>query len=120
MKASITTLRGMAVGSFSSRPEAWRRRSRSRTGGAENLLRLLRTRCPRFFELAGVVGRWVWIQFERQPAVETRRRLAQLGFHWNNTRQAWQHPCGVQRDRRVRFDPRRKFGSYFAADLMAV
>jgi len=45
--------------------------------------------------------------------------LAQLGFHWNNVRQAWQHPCGVYRDRRVRFDPRRKFGSYFAADGMA-
>jgi hypothetical protein len=79
---------------------------------------LLRRGAPGFFELAEVVGRWVWIQFESEPAVETRRQLAQLGFHWNNARQAWQHPCGVYRDERVTFDPRRKFGSYFAADMM--
>jgi hypothetical protein len=82
------------------------------------LLNLLRRGAPGFFELAEVVGRWVWIQFECEPAVETRRQLAQLGFHWNATRQAWQHPCGVYRDAGVTFNPRRKFGSYFAADMM--
>lgn len=100
-------------------PIDFSRRRVNRSLDTERLLRLLRSRAPRFFELAEVVGRWVWIQFERQPEVEARRQLAQLGFHWNNARQAWQHPCGVHRDRRVRFDPRRKFGSYFAADLMA-
>jgi len=45
--------------------------------------------------------------------------MAQLVFHWNNTRQAWQHPCGVFRDRRVKSDPRKRYGSYYAADLMA-
>ena len=94
------------------------RRRVNRSLDTENLLRLMRSRSPRFFEVAEVVGRWVWVQFEQQPEVEIRRQLAQLGFHWNNTRQAWQHPCGVFRDRRVRFDPRRKFGSYFAADMM--
>jgi hypothetical protein len=29
----------------------------------------------------------------------------------------WQHPCGMFRDQSVRFDPRRKYGSYFAADM---
>jgi len=95
---------------------ASRRVNRSMSTSA--LLNLLRRGAPRFFELAEVVGRWVWIQFEREPAVETRRQLAQLGFHWNRTRQAWQHPCGVYRDERVAFDPRHKFGSYFAADMM--
>ena len=94
------------------------RRRVNRSLDAEALLCVLRRGSPRFFELAEVVGRWVWIQFERQPDVEIRRQLAQLGFHWNHVRQAWQHPCGVYRDQRVRFDPRRKFGSYFAADMM--
>jgi hypothetical protein len=95
------------------------RRRVNRAVDTVTLLGLLRRRSPRFFELAEVVGRWVWIQFERQPEVDTRQQLAQLGFHWNHARQAWQHPCGVFRDQRVRFDPRRKFGSYFAADRMA-
>lgn len=94
-------------------------RRANRSLDTESLLATMRRSSPRFFELAEVVGRWVWIQFAQQPEVETRRQLAQLGFHWNNTRQAWQHPCGVFRDRRIRFDPRRKFGSYFAADMMA-
>jgi hypothetical protein len=53
----------------------------------ERLLALLRNETPRFFELAEVVGKWVWIQFtEKQPS-EVTRVLAELGFHWNNTRQ---------------------------------
>ena len=95
------------------------RRRVNRSLDTESLLTMMRRGSPRFFELAEVVGRWVWVQFEQQPTAETRQQLAQLGFHWNNTRQAWQHPCGVYRDRRVRFNPRRKFGSYFAADMMA-
>ncbi|HEX3799689.1 MAG TPA: hypothetical protein VH413_13410 [Verrucomicrobiae bacterium] len=59
------------------------------------LLALLREETPRFFELAEVVGKWVWIQFtEKQPS-DITRVLAELGFHWNNTRQTWQHPCGT-------------------------
>lgn len=50
--------------------------------------------------------------------METRRQLAQLGFHLNATWQAWQHPCGVYREAGVTFDARRKFGSYFAADVI--
>ncbi len=72
------------------------------------LLHLLRRGAPGFFELAEVVGRWVWIQFEQQPNVELRRQLAQLGFHRNATRQAWQHPCGLlaDSDLRLQFQPR--------------
>ena len=95
------------------------RRRVNRSLDTESLLRLLRTQSPGFFAFAEVVGRWVWIQFPEKQPVEITSRLAQLGFHWNNTRQAWQHPCGVFRDHRVKFDPRKRFGSYFAADLMA-
>jgi hypothetical protein len=68
--------------------------------------------------MAEVVGKWVWIQFsERQPPTVTSQ-LSELGFHWNHTRQAWQHPCGLRRSERATFDPRRYFGNYFAADMM--
>ena len=68
--------------------------------------------------MAEVIGKWVWIQFaEKQPTTVTRQ-LSELGFHWNNTRQAWQHPCGLNRYEATPFDPRRYFGSYFAADMM--
>jgi hypothetical protein len=45
--------------------------------------------------------------------------LSELGFHWNNTRQAWQHPCGTIADERADYDPRKRYGSYFAADRIA-
>ena len=81
----------------------------------EKLVALLRAEAPRFYELAEVVGQWVWITFaEKQPAQVTRQ-LAQFGFHWNGRRQSWQHPCG-EITRRTQRDPRRKYGSYFAAD----
>ena len=83
----------------------------------EKLLELLRSKSPNFFELAEVVGKWVWIQFsDKQPPTVTRV-LAELGFHWNNTRQTWQHPCGTLPDERATYDPRQRYGSYFAADL---
>jgi hypothetical protein len=81
----------------------------------EKLLELLRNETPRFFELAEVVGKWVWIQFtEKQPS-DVTRVLAELGFHWNNTRQTWQHPCGTIPE----YDPREEYGSYFPADQKA-
>jgi len=83
----------------------------------EKLLALLRSKNQNFFELAEVVGKWVWIQFsDKQPPTVTRV-LAELGFHWNNTRQTWQHPCGTLPDERATYDPRQRYGSYFAADL---
>lgn len=81
------------------------------------LLALLRSETPSFFELAEVVGKWVWIQFtEKQPS-EVTRVLAELGFHWNNNRQTWQHPCGTIVEC-ADYDPRKRYGSYFAADRM--
>jgi len=94
------------------------RRRVNRSLDTETLLIVLRAKTPRFFELAEVVGKWVWIQFQQQPAVELRRQLAELGFHWNNARQTWQHPCGLYRHEALPFDPRQKYGSYFAADVM--
>jgi len=92
-------------------------RRKNRKLETEKLLTLLRSKTPDFFALAEVVGKWVWIQFsDKQPPTVTRV-LAELGFHWNNTRQTWQHPCGTLPDERATYDPRRRYGSYFAADL---
>src|ERR1700729_982329 len=66
----------------------------------EKLLALLRSETPSFFELAEVVGKWVWIQFTDKQPPSITRVLAELGFHWNNTRQTWQHPCGTIADDR--------------------
>jgi hypothetical protein len=93
------------------------RRLANRNLNTEKLLALLRRETPKFFELAEVVGKWAWIQFDgKQPATVTAV-LSELGFHWNKNRQTWQHPCGLFRDRSTSLDPRQKYGSYFAANI---
>jgi hypothetical protein len=81
----------------------------------DKLLVLLRNQTPKFFELAEVVGKWVWIHFDGKQPSEITRVLAELGFHWNNSRQSWQHPCGTIADDRATYDPRKRYGSYFPA-----
>ena len=92
-------------------------RKKNRTLPTPKVLELLKTRNPGLFNLAEVVGKWVWIQFDQKQPVTVTSVLSELGFHWNNKRQSWQHPCGIFRDRSVTIDPRKKFGSYFAADV---
>jgi hypothetical protein len=84
----------------------------------EKLLALLRNESPRFFEIAEVVGKWVWIQFTDKQPSDVTRVLAEFGFHWNNRRQSWQHPCGTIPEP-ADYDPRQRYGSYFAADQKA-
>lgn len=96
------------------------RRRVNRSLDTDTLLVVLRGSAPRFFELAEVVGKWVWIQFADKQPVEVTRVLAELGFHWNRTRQTWQHPCGLHRNIAATYDPRRRYGSYFAADFARV
>lgn len=92
-------------------------RRANRELNTEKLLSVLRADAPSFFALAEVVGKWVWIQFtEKQPSNVTMI-LSELGFHWNNTRQAWQHPCGTIAIDRANYDPRKRYGSYFAAKV---
>ena len=66
------------------------RRQANRALNTDRLLALLRRETPKFFELAEVVGKWVWIQFDGKQPVTITSVLSELGFHWNNTRQAWQ------------------------------
>ena len=85
----------------------------------DKVLNLLRSEAPRFFELAEVVGHWVWIQFADKQPREITAQLARLGFHWNNKRGVWQHPCGQFMKEPASYDPRERYGSKFPADLKA-
>ena len=73
----------------------------------------------RFYELAQVIGKWVWVTFPEKQPLEVTSTLSQLGFHWINARQAWQHPCGTIPVERRSFNPRRRYGAHFAADKNA-
>jgi len=85
----------------------------------ETVLNYLRTRLPRQYEVAEVVGKWVWLDVSpgRKPGLASL--LWTLGFHWNQRRGVWQHPCG-------RFnpfgahpaDPHTKYRCYFPADVL--
>lgn len=89
-------------------------RKQNRMLPTPKVLNLLHTQLPAAYRLAEVVGRWVWVTFTEQPAAEMRQQLAQLGFHWNRERQAWQHPCGQFRLASVQ-DPHEKYSSYYPA-----
>ena len=94
------------------------RRRANRELPAERVIQLLEKEAPGMFNMAEVVGKWVWIQFrEKQPRTVTAV-LAEFGFHWNNKRQAWQHPGGAITPG-TESDPREKYPSYFPADVKA-
>jgi hypothetical protein len=93
-------------------------REHNRQLPVERVLAVLKRWNPRQYELAEVVGKWVWITFPEQPIERVRAELSQLGFHWNNTRKCWQHPCG-QTLPRGQQDPHAKYESYFPSDQTA-
>jgi len=95
---------------------SFKERRKNRALPTMRLLTLLRRKAPRFWEVAEVVGKWVWITFTQKQPREVTMTLSELGFHWNKLRQCWQHPCGTITPHSPR-DPRIKYGSYFAADL---
>jgi hypothetical protein len=93
-------------------------RDRNRQLPVDKVLDTLRQWIPRAYELAEVVGKWIWITFPEQPVETLRADLSQLGFHWNNTRKCWQHPCGETLPRGQQ-NPREKYATYFPADRIA-
>ena len=99
-------------------PLDYEKRREYRSLPTASVLSLLRTEAPRFFEIAEIVGNWVWIQFEDKQPREVTAALSQLGFHWNNKRQAWQHPCG-KFSLSTQGNPRDKYGSRYAADIQS-
>ena len=94
-------------------------RKANRSLTTDQLLTRLQAADRRLWEMAEVVGKWVWVTFPEQPAEMVRGQLSQFGFHWNNSRKCWQHPCGQFRTEGSGEDPRQRYGSHFAADLKA-
>jgi len=94
-------------------PEA---RKQNRTLPTPKVLNFLLTTLPAAYRVAEVVGKWVWVTFKEQPTAEVRQQLAQLGFHWNRERQAWQHPCG-QFSLGSSNDPHERYSSYRPAAI---
>ena len=90
-------------------------RDENRTMPTDQVLVALKQLMPTQYALAEVVGQWVWIAFAEQPVAEIRAGLSQLGFHWNNARRCWQHPCGQFRTQGSGEDPRQRYGSHMAA-----
>ena len=97
----------------------FQQRDENRALATDKVLDLLRQWLPKAYDLAEVVGKWVWVTFPEQPAETVRGQLSQFGFHWNNSRKCWQHPCGQFATTGSRQDPRQKYGTHFAADLKA-
>jgi hypothetical protein len=97
----------------------FQQREENRSLSTDKVLDLLRRWLPKQYELAEVVGKWVWITFPEQPAEQVRGQLSQFGFHWNNTRKCWQHPCGQFKTEGSAQDPREKYATYFPADQVA-
>ena len=91
-------------------------RKQNRTLPTEKVLAMLQQQDRRLWELAEVVGKWIWVSFSEQPAPTVRQTLAQLGFHWNRTRQAWQHPCGQFRLSSAG-DPHEKYQAHRPAEV---
>ena len=84
----------------------------------QKVLDLLRAQLPRQYELAEIVGKWVWLEFPAASHRAAANTLFRLGFHWNQRRCVWQHPCGACAPYAAHpADPRTKYGSYFAADI---
>ncbi len=94
-------------------------RETNRSLSTDRVLDLLRRWLPGQYDLAEIVGQWIWITFPEQPAEQVRGQLSQFGFHWNNSRKCWQHPCGQFRTEGSGEDPRQRYGSRFAADRVA-
>jgi hypothetical protein len=84
----------------------------------QKVLDLLKTQLPRQYELAEIVGKWIWLDFPKASHRAAANTLWHLGFHWNQRRCVWQHPCGAFAPYTPHHaDPRAKYGSTFAADI---
>src|SRR5690606_12882254 len=86
----------------------------------QSVLDLLKAQLPRQYKLAGVVGRWIWLEFSARSHRAAANALWRLGFHWNQRRCLWQHPCGACAPYSVHAgDPRGKYGSRLAHSFNA-
>ena len=94
-------------------------REANRALPTEKVLDLLRRWLPAQYNLAEVVGKWVWLDVSPARKPGLANLLWALGFHWNQRRGVWQHPCGSFNPFGIHpADPRAKYRSYFPADVL--
>ena len=93
------------------------KRQENRQLPTEKVLELLKRWLPVAFQRAEIVGKWIWVAFDGKQPQALTAQLSQLGFHWNNRRQVWQHPCGVFKGEPV--DPRSKYQTTSAQEVAA-
>jgi hypothetical protein len=102
-----------------SKPPDFVRHCQNRRLSTETVLNYLRQRLPRQYDLAEVVGKWVWLDVSPARKPNLAGLLWALGFHWNKRRGVWQHPCGSFDPLGTHpTDPRTKYRSYFPADVL--
>jgi hypothetical protein len=107
-----------SVSNTSQRRQEFVRHCANRRLSTETVLNCLRTQLPRQYEVAEVVGKWVWLDVSPARKPNLASLLWALGFHWNQRRGVWQHPCGKFDPLGIHpADPRAKYRSYFPADL---
>lgn len=83
----------------------------------QKVLDFLRSHLPQQYELAEIVGKWIWLDFPSESHRAAANTLWRLGFHWNQRRCVWQHPCGAFAPYSPHpTDPRSKYGSQFATE----
>jgi len=85
------------------------RRAR-RTFNVFHMVNLIKKEAPELAPLTSRVGGWLWLRFDGVQSPDITARVAQLGFHWNNNRQVWQHPCGRFYKKPASYDPRERYG----------
>jgi hypothetical protein len=85
------------------------RRTR-RTFNVFHMVNLIKKEAPELAPLTSRVGGWLWLRFDGVQPPDVTARVAQLGFHWNNNRQVWQHPCGKFHRNPASYDPRARYG----------
>jgi hypothetical protein len=84
----------------------------------QKVLELLKRELPSQYELAEIVGKWIWLEFPKASHRAAANTLHRLGFHWNQRRCVWQHPCGAFAPYAPHpGEPRAKYGSQFAAHV---
>jgi hypothetical protein len=87
----------------------------------QKVLDFLRSQLPQQYELAEIVGKWIWLDFPSKSHRAATNTLWRLGFHWNQRRCVWQHPCGAFAPYSPHHtDPRSKYGSQFATGAKIV
>jgi len=86
----------------------------------QSVLALLKAQLPQQYELAEIVGRWIWLEFPPRTHRAAANVLWRLGFHWNQRRCLWQHPCGACAPYSVHTgDQRSKYSSRLATNFNA-